>query len=125
MWVKKYLENKFGDPIKDIENYEKQSSYSMRETDGGNAKYLIEMPLRIYHEMDPMWYIKERCKTISDSHLVVTTSLVNYLYQNRNKNAEIIISLNRGKRADGRRHPHSWSIVDEKDCLQWLLHFLE
>jgi hypothetical protein len=36
-----------------------------------------------------------------------------------NSNAELIVTHERGYLPDGTRHPHSWSIVDERDLLEW------
>ncbi|MDX6747060.1 hypothetical protein SHK09_09685 [Polaribacter sp. PL03] len=36
-------------------------------------------------------------------------------------NIKLINTKNRGYRANGERHPHSWSIVDEKDLINWIL----
>jgi len=31
----------------------------------------------------------------------------------------------KGYRLDGRRHPHSWSIVEPVDCINWILECLK
>ena len=33
---------------------------------------------------------------------------------------EFITTESRGYRANGNRHPHSWSIVDIGDLIQWM-----
>jgi hypothetical protein len=42
-----------------------------------------------------------------------------------NLQAELITTQGRGMRPDGNRHPHSWSIVDEKELQAWLLEHVE
>jgi hypothetical protein len=37
------------------------------------------------------------------------------------KHVELITTENKGYRANGQRHPHSWSIVDGKDLIKWML----
>ena len=44
-------------------------------------------------------------------------SLLNLGY----KNIEYIETKNKGYRANGDRAPHSWSIVDEKEIVKWIL----
>ena len=124
-WLLGELERKFGDPAKNVSIYYQNSPFSMSLSDGGNAKYLIDIPIRAYHEMDLMWNIRERCRTVINTHSVVTSELINLLYHSGNHNAEVVVSLDRGKRADGRRHPHSWSIVDEKECISWVKSFMK
>jgi hypothetical protein len=34
---------------------------------------------------------------------------------------EYIPTVNKGYRANGDRHPHSWSIVETNDLIQWML----
>ena len=48
-------------------------------------------------------------------------ALVNELRILGNERAELIVTRARGKLPDGTRHPHSWSIVDEKELIDWFL----
>jgi len=34
-----------------------------------------------------------------------------------------MITYDKGYHPDGTRHPHSWSIVDNKDLIHWFLRF--
>jgi len=119
-YVKNYYQENFGDPLKDRNNFIAHSPVTISEPDMGNGKYLINVPIRIYHELDPMWNIKEKCRTAIDGHLMVSTELINYLYHNGNKDAEIIITQNKGYRPNGMRHPHSWSIIDADELIKWI-----
>ena len=38
-----------------------------------------------------------------------------------NSKIEYIETQNRGYRANGVRHPHSWAIVDENELIKWIL----
>ncbi|WP_301338810.1 hypothetical protein [Tenacibaculum mesophilum] len=33
----------------------------------------------------------------------------------------ILPTTNKGYRANGERHPHSWAIVDKNDLINWIL----
>jgi hypothetical protein len=35
-------------------------------------------------------------------------------------NEDVIISYGKGFKLDGSKHPHSWSIMDSVDCLNWI-----
>lgn len=100
-------------------NYTENSPYTMAREDGGNAKYLRTKPVRMYHELDPMWSMKERGRPITDENGIVGCEFIYNLYSSGNKNAEVILTQNRGSRLDGTRHPHSWNIVDEKAFIDW------
>jgi len=43
------------------------------------------------------------------------------LKKNRWNDVELIETKDKGYRADGERHPHSWSIVDTENLIHWIL----
>jgi len=46
--------------------------------------------------------------------------MINFLNLNGNTDAELVPALGKGYRLDGTRHPHSWSIVDPSNCIDWI-----
>jgi hypothetical protein len=48
-------------------------------------------------------------------------ALVNQLKILGSKKAELITTTGKGIRENGSRHPHSWSIVDEKELIEWFV----
>lgn len=124
-WLKNYYTTNFGVPDKDSTIYISRSAYSAGLSDGGNAKFILDIPIRIYHETDVMWYIKERCRDITDENIIVGSQLINFLYNHGNKKAILIETKDKGMRSDGRRHPHSWSIADPKETIDWLKLFIK
>jgi hypothetical protein len=46
--------------------------------------------------------------------------MINLLQLKGNKEAELIVTQDKGIRLNGRKHPHSWSIMDSEDCLIWI-----
>jgi hypothetical protein len=118
--LKALLDSLLGAPSETNPKYLENSPFSMKSKDGGNASYLRDIPVRLYHEIDAMWAIKERCRTLEDQNVNQGVSMIQKLYWAGNKEAEVIISQNKGIRPNGMRHPHSWSIVDEKECIEWV-----
>lgn len=115
------MEDQFGGSPKEFPDvYLKYSMYSKNQKDGGNAKYLLSIPVRIYCDPDIDWQLKERRMDYYDMNAVDQTAMINQLVLMGNKNAEFINSLGKGYRLDGRRHPHSWSLVDPKECVEWI-----
>jgi hypothetical protein len=51
--------------------------------------------------------------------------MINLLQLQGNKDAEIVVTYDKGVRLDGTKHPHSWSVMDSNDCLKWILKQLE
>jgi len=110
-----------GTPKEQHDKYVYYSTYSKSETDGGNAKYLLNIPVRIYNDVDVNWWITNRGNDLYDMNALDQSALVNYLIANGNNKAEFINAFGKGYRIEGNRHPHSWSIVDAPDCIKWIL----
>ena len=50
------------------------------------------------------------------------TLMINELNRLGNQNAELITTQKKGyRKPDNKRHPHSWSIVDNDELINWLL----
>jgi hypothetical protein len=122
----KYALNEFkryfgGSPDKFPAPYLDYSVYSKSEKDGGNAKYLEQVPIRIYNDVDVNWWLSNRGYDLYDMNALDQSALINLLNSHGNKQAIFINAFGKGYRLDGARHPHSWSIVDAADCIKWIL----
>lgn len=78
----------------------------------------------MYCDPDILWALRERNRDYYDMNAADLSAMINFLNLNGNKEAEFIPALGKGYRLDGTRHPHSWSIVDPVDCLNWVLNIL-
>lgn len=122
-WLLNNYEKSFGSYIENSSVYIANSCYTASRSDGGNATYLKNIPIKMIHEIDIMWLIKERCRDLSDANAVISSKFINFLIGIGNNDATITLTSNKGFRADGRRHPHSWSIADPKETLDWLSNY--
>ena len=121
-WFMELCKTEFGGTPEDVPaQYIRYSIYSHHEKDGGNTKYLINMPLLIYTEPAIEWQIKNRHRDLYDLNCTDISAMINLLQMQGNKNADIVVTHDKGVRLDGRKHPHSWSIMDSKQCLDWIL----
>lgn len=121
-WIMDSYKTEFGGSPEEVPSeYIKYSIYSHSEPDGGNAKYLLNTPLRIYTEPDIEWQLKNRHRDAYDMNSTDISAMINLLQSKGNNRAELIVTHNKGYRPDGTRHPHSWSIMDSKECLDWIL----
>ena len=114
-----------GSPEEVPENYIKYSIYSHNQKDGGNAKYLLTTPIRLYTEPGIAWQLQNRHRDLYDLNCTDISAMINLLQSRGNKKAEMIVTHDKGRRLNGQIHPHSWSIMDSKDCLDWILKQLE
>ena len=111
-----------GPPETERANYQKISAYSFSDTTQAALKRFGNTPLRIYSEPDVDWWLQERNADLTSMNVTDCSAMINELRRLGNKDAERILTQNRGYRApDHRRHPHSWSIVENDALIEWML----
>lgn len=116
------LDKQFGGSPEKVSNtYIKHSMYSKTEKNGGNAKFLIDSPIRIYSDPDIDWHLRERQTDFYDINALDQTAMINELRILGNENAEFINALGKGYRLNGMRHPHSWSIAEPNELMEWII----
>jgi len=105
-----------GSPATKSAQYVLHSAYSSGEADGGNAKYLKDIPIRLYSEPDLDQGHKTYCDwQFNDINAFDSDGLNKFLTKLDNKNSEYIATTRKGF--------HSWNIVDAVDCVNWILRF--
>lgn len=110
-----------GSPDQFPEKYIAGSQFSRNQEDGGNAKYLIDVPVRLYCDPDIVWQLKNKARDYYSMNAANLSAMANFLMQHGSTKVEFIPAIGKGFRVDGTRHPHSWSIVDADDCIRWIL----
>ncbi len=109
-----------GSPEEFPEKYIEASIYSNGIENGGNAKYLKDTPIRMYTDLDVNWLINERRRDLYDWNGSDIVAMINDLKLMGNKDATVIITMEKGVKLNGTKHPHSWSIMDNQDCFDWI-----
>jgi hypothetical protein len=95
------------------------SPFSASDPNHEAIKPLVDVPLRTYSDPDINWYIENRHVDFTDLNITDQAAMVNWLRAMGNKKAELIVSLGKGYK-HGMRAPHSWSIIDGKELVQWM-----
>ena len=110
-----------GSPDDVPEAYAHASAVTAFAEQGGNLKYLLDIPIRMYTEPDVMFFLEHMTDLYSLNALDVVFA-INELRAMGNQQAELIVTSGKGYRSDlgGMRLPHSWSIVDEPDLADWI-----
>jgi len=108
-----------GTPAQKPAAYEAISSFTMDAVDGGNAKYLKSVPVRLYCDPDVNWYIENRRTPVEYTNLCDLSACVVQLKLLGNDSAELVTNLGKGYFADGRRHPHAFSQLDSDEFVKW------
>ncbi len=116
------LQKTFGTNPKDNPNYFWQvSPFSRSDTSHLALKSIKRVPLRIYNDPDINWYIENRYVDYSDMNVFDAACMINWLRSMGNDKAELINCIGKGYRKEKNiRHPHSWSIVDGKELIEWM-----
>ena len=121
-WLKNMFDKEFGNPSNGINNYVQKSPYTFETENIDNIKGLEKLKIRFYTEPDLKWWKEYAKNEYEDLNAFYIQKLSNKLkIEFGNRNIELINTKNRGYRANGERHPHSWSIVNEQDLVNWML----
>ncbi|MNL37153.1 hypothetical protein D3C87_1592800 [compost metagenome] len=104
-----------GSPQERPEQYLKYSAYSATTQDGGKAKFLRNIAVRLYSEPDLDFVRNTYCAELQyeDINAVDLEKLSKFLTSIGNNKVEYITTKGKGF--------HSWNIIDPADCTNWIL----
>jgi hypothetical protein len=100
--------------------YRSGSPFLASEKDGGNARLLRSVPIRLYTEPDVVWMIENIGRDYCTINAVDQAGLILQLRALGNTKADLITTTGKGFRPPGTRNPHSWTIVDEPELADWI-----
>lgn len=115
------LSENLGSPTENFANYSRYSPFLLQNNRLSNIEQLKNIKVRLYTEPALEWQKKARQRTYKELNAYMLEKLYTTLKSHANSSVEFIQTNNKGVRADGSIHPHSWSIVDRENLLQWLL----
>jgi hypothetical protein len=120
-WIIKMFEEKLGDPKNGISNYEKYAVYTLQSDYTKNLEHLKNTKIRLYTEPDLKWWKENRRTNYEQTNAYYIKNLSESLKKRNFKNVAYIPTKNKGYRANGERHPHSWAIIDAESLIDWIL----
>ncbi len=109
-----------GSPDKFPKAYEAASSFYADAPDGGNARHLRSIPVRLYCDPDISWIISNRRGTAEFMNMADLSGCISQLLKLGNTRAEFVNCLGKGFKPDGSRHPHFFSMLDPDEFVQWM-----
>jgi len=121
IWILENLGKTFGNPKDEIKKYENKSVFTYRSNNTSNLQKLKKTKIRLYTEPDTLWWKKHRMADYEQMNAYYIKKLSESLAEQGFEKVEYIATINKGFRANGERHPHSWAIVDKKDLINWIL----
>ncbi|MBQ4915910.1 hypothetical protein J8L85_15755 [Maribacter sp. MMG018] len=120
-WLLKTLGDQFGNPENTVLAYQKYAVYTSRTETIDNIKNLKNTKLRLYTEPDTLWWKENRRADYDQMNAYYLERLSKTLKKSGFDQVTYIPTKNKGYRADGTRHPHSWAIVDPEELIHWIL----
>lgn len=116
------LTQTLGDPKINISGFENNSPYTYTSKNISNLEALEGVRIRLYTEPDTSWWMENRKSDYQDMNAFYIEQLSLQLRDVFGEDAvQLIQTKDKGYRTDGTRHPHSWSIVDKEDLIEWML----
>lgn len=118
-YVSKLMQAEHGSPRDNAATYQWLTPFYNLQKGPGNEKYLKDIPVRVYHDVDIVWQLKNRRRSAYEANFLNASEMILRLMQMKNEAAEFVRGRI-GYRSNGMRHPHSWNIIDEVEFVQWM-----
>ncbi|HZH67431.1 MAG TPA: hypothetical protein VEY10_21245 [Flavisolibacter sp.] len=119
--LKRYITLFGGPPSQALTEYHNICPYSFNDTTQQAIKPLVDFPIRLYTEPDVQWWLNDGAD-YSGMNSFDFAALTNELKRMGSTKITLITTDNKGyRKPENRRHPHSWSIAEPKDLVDWLL----
>jgi len=115
------LEKDFGSGDSLLTNIQSVSPYTLATQNIANLESLKSIKLNLYTEPDSLWWRENRDVDLAHTNSYVLQQLGRLLRENGYQQIQLIETEGKGYRANGDRHPHSWSIVDVNELMDWML----
>jgi pimeloyl-ACP methyl ester carboxylesterase len=119
------LYKKAGDPATNKKAWQTINPFNAADTTAGNEKYLAGIAYRTYHDVDVQWQMENRSRSLYQANALDASELISRLRLRGHKEADFIQSKIPGQRSDGRRHPHSWNIIDADELIKWIFKIMK
>lgn len=120
-WIIGDFNEKLGSPNENIQKYEQVSPFIYQTGNTRNLSALKNTKIRLYTEPDVAWWKKDSDQSYEEMNAYSIEKLSLELKKKGFSHVELILTKNKGYRANGDRHPHSWSIIDKENLIKWML----
>ena len=123
-FVSALMQQEHGTPKENPKTYQWLTPFYNEQKGAGNERFLKDIPVRVYHDVDIVWQLQNRRRSVHEANYLNTSELILRLLLMQNNRAEFVVGRT-GYRTNGMRHPHSWNIVDEIELIQWMKKIVE
>lgn len=115
-YLQAFLDSTLGSPADSLANYERSAPLL---NSSASVAPLKDLPIRFYTEPDTAWWRTNRDDAYEELNSFGLKRIHDTLVAVGNVRAEYITTEGRGVQ-HGNRHPHAWSIVDERELVKWI-----
>jgi hypothetical protein len=119
-WIIETFEKQLGNPNDNISKYQEYATYTSETKNIENLKGLKSTKIRLYTEPDSIWWKENRMADFDQLNSYYIEKLSKDLKESGFNQVEYLPTENKGYRANGDRHPHSWSIIDKGELIKWI-----
>ncbi|HMR89000.1 MAG TPA: hypothetical protein PKD51_12640 [Saprospiraceae bacterium] len=119
-WIIETLEKRFGHPSGNLSKYEAYAVFTSQSNNIDKLNSLKNTKIRLYTEPDTLWWKTNRMADYDQMNAYYIKKMYERLKESGFDPIEYIPTVNKGFRANGDKHPHSWSIVDKKELVEWM-----
>ena len=119
-WVSYYMASELGGTAEEHpQAFIDYSPFCYAAPNAELARLFSDFPVRAYHEPDVNWWIDTRRKDYYNMNSIDLAALINFLVQSGNARAELMTTHQQRKKPLSENSPHSWSIVDNLELVEW------
>ncbi|MCQ9636341.1 hypothetical protein MP477_15390 [Chryseobacterium sp. WG23] len=115
------FEKELGKPSENQGKYKTALPYLISSNSIENIQYLKGIKTRFYCEPDLEWQQQNKGRKWEDLNAFVLKKANESLLNLGSQKSEYIETKNRGIRANGKKHPHSWNLVERGELVRWML----
>lgn len=115
-YIVAFLDSTLGSPTYNMANYERAAPLL---NSSASVAPLKDLPIRFYTEPDTAWWRTNRDDGYEELNAYGLKRIHDTLVAMGNARVEYITTEGRGVQ-HGNRHPHAWSIVDERELVRWI-----
>ncbi|AKD03181.1 hypothetical protein POKO110462_04655 [Pontibacter korlensis] len=120
------LRNDFGTTaVQTPEKFYTISPYAYADTANTAIKPLKQLPVLFYTEPDIDNQFNSNRRDLYDLNTADCTAMIADLQSMGNQQVQLVITTAKGLRADGTINPHSWSILNVDQTINWLHRFMK
>ena len=119
-YITNYFEEALNTKDSLIQKIGKVSPFNYSSLNFENIEKLKAIDFRIYTEPDSIWWKANRNFKFNETDSYQLIIFAKIAREHGWNNLQLIQTTNKGYRNNGQRHPHSWSIVDPKELIEWI-----